>query len=92
MKHLHLNSRTGLVLDPHSGTRFRVNKPGAAILLAWQQGRSPLELLTRHQDLSRNEAERVLHAFSRQCRQAGLCPPVQQNPVPDSAALNPTAA
>jgi len=95
MKHLHVNPRTGLVLDPHSGRRYRVNEIGAQLLRAWQEGRSGHELLdmlaSRHA-LTRNQAERALHTFARQCRLAGLAHPELPEPAPASVSLNPSAA
>ncbi|WFB36107.1 PqqD family protein [Kiritimatiellota bacterium B12222] len=83
MNKLHHNRENGLVFDPQTGKRFRVNVEGACLLDGLQQGLCPAQLiqvLMREYDLSLNEAERGYERFARQCRMAGLS-------VPDSSSL-----
>ncbi len=78
MNNLQLNPETGMVLDPQSGLRFRVNAAGALILKCWQNGENLQDLLNELADtcdLTPPQAERSYLTFIRQCRAAGLQPP-----------------
>ncbi len=88
MKQLHLNRENGMVFDPRTGKRFRVNETGAGLLKGWQLGKSSeslLEELMEQHEISLNDAERYFQQFVRQCTLAGL-------PVPESGkSKSPTA-
>lgn len=78
MNPLQLNPETGMVLDPQSGLRFKVNPSGALILKSWQNGESLCDLLkdlAQTCGLTPSQAERSYLTFTRQCRAAGLRPP-----------------
>ncbi|GEM_PF-5228258 len=78
MNHLQHNPETGMVLDPHSGLRFKVNPSGALIMKSWQARGDIQELLRELEEMcgmTHSEAERSYLTFTRQCRAAGLRPP-----------------
>lgn len=78
MRPLQIQPDTGLVLDPQSGLRFKVNTTGALLLKGWQQNRSYKNLvedLMRECAYNQHQAERAYLTFTRQCRAAGLHPP-----------------
>lgn len=96
MVHLHLNPQTGLVLDPHSGARFRVNEAGQFLIRLWQNAHPPHDLVgafAEEFDITQAAAERAIHAFHRQCTRAGISTPVVPEPEANlSSEVNPDAA